>query len=202
ALGHLHTKLGEKQPALDLYHQSIQLLEPLEDRIAMAFNFDGLGYIHAGLGDPSALEEYTRTLELFSQSNYRYGEACALWRIAELHITSENYKTALQYLNRSSAIGQSMGDPRMQAIPVALTGQVHERQNQPALALQFYNQALALNRQGKDSREEAYTLNSIGRMQEALGQRDKAFESYTQALALNRATGDRFGESGTLYRIA
>ena len=202
ALGHLHSKLGEKQKALDLYYQSIQLLEPLEDRIAMAFNFDGLGYIHAGLGDPSALEEYTRTLELFSQANYRYGEACALWRIAELHITSENYKTALQYLNRSSAIGQSMGDPRMQAIPIALTGQVHERQNKPALALQFYNQALALNRQGKDSREEAYTLNSIGRMQEALGQLDKACESYMQALTLNRATGDRFGESGTLYRIA
>ena len=202
ALGHLHSKLGEKQKALDLYHQSIQLLEPLEDRIAMAFNFDGLGYIHAGLGDPSALEEYTRTLELFSQANYRYGEAAVLWRIAELHITNENYTTALMYLNRSLAIGQSMGDPRMQAIPIALTGQVHERQNQPALALQSYDQALALNRQGKDSREEAYTLNSIGRMQEALGQRDKALHSYTRALTLNRATGDRFGESGTLYRIA
>jgi CHAT domain-containing protein len=202
ALGHLHSKLGEKQQALDLYDQSIQLLEPLEDRIAIAFNVGGLGYIHAGLGDPSALEDYARMLELCSQANYRYGEAGALWKIAELHITNEDYKSALDYLNKSSAIAQSLGDPRMQAIPIALTGQVHERQNNPELALKSYNQALALNRQGKDSREEAYTLNSIGRMQEALGNRDKAFDTYTQALALNRAAGDRFGESGTLYRIA
>ena len=203
AVANLYSKLGEKQRALDLYYQSIQLLEPLEDRIAMAFNFSGLGYTHGDLGDPSALDDYERTLELFSKANYRYGEAGTLWKIAEFHIANEDYKTALDYLNRSSAIAKSLGDPRMQAIPIALTGLIHERQNHPELALKSYNEALALNRQGKNTREEADTLNSIGRMQEALGQRDKALDNYTQALSLNRARGgDPFGEAGTLYRIA
>ena len=204
ALGHLHSKLGDKQRALDLYDQSIQLLEPLEDRIAMAYNFDGQGFILAGLGETStALQKYTKKLELFREADYRYGQIGTLWNIGEIHIANEDYPKALDYLNKSLALMRSMGtNTERQSIPTTLIGQVHERQNKPALALQAYEHALTLNRAGKDPREEAYILNNIGRVQELLGFKGEALKNYEQALTLNRSTGDRFGESGTLYRIA
>jgi CHAT domain-containing protein len=202
ALGHLLYKLGDTQRALNLYDQSIQLLEPLEDRIAMSYNLDGQGFIYSSLGDtPRALQKYTKKLELLREARYQYGEIGTLWRIGEIHIANEDYAKALEYLNKSLVLSR-IGGPRMQSIPVALIGQVHERQNKPALALQAYKQALTLNREGKDPREEAYTLNDIGRVQEMLGFKEEALTNYEQALTLNRVTGDRFGESGTLYRIA
>ena len=202
ALGHLLYKLGDTQRALNLYDQSIQLLEPLEDRIAMSYNLDGQGFIYSSLGDtPRALQKYTKKLELLREARYQYGEIGTLWRIGEIHIANEDYAKALDYLNKSLALSR-IGGPRMQSIPVALIGQVHERQNKPALALQAYKHALTLNREGKDSRQEAYTLNDIGRVQETLGSKEEALQNYEQALTLNRSTGDRFGESGTLYRIA
>jgi len=204
ALGHLYTKLGDKQRALNLYDQSIQLLEPLEDRIAMAYNYDGQGFTYSSLGETSiALQKYTKKLELFREADYRYGQIGTLWNIGELHIANEDYPKALDYLNKSLALMRSIGSaPERQSIPTALIGQVHERQNKPALALQAYKHALALNREGKDPREEAYILNNIGRVQELLGFKEEAVKNYAQALTLNRSTGDRFGESGTLYRIA
>jgi tetratricopeptide (TPR) repeat protein len=203
AIGHLQSKLGDKQQALEQYNRASLLLQSMRDKAAQAFVCNGRGYVYEELNDTEkSLENYTEALKLFQEIRYREGEAGSLYKIGKANFTLGNYEVALEYFQRSQTISRELKDVRMQAVAVGLIGQALAALHKDEQALTQFNQALHLNRAGFDKREEAHTLRQLGDVLHRLGKHEAAQKYFSQALELSRLTADRFGEFSTRRSIA
>ena len=75
-LGKIYLDLGEKEQALEHYHQALSLYRALGDRLREVAILYHLGALHHSLEErQQALEHYNQALPLFRALGHRQGEA-------------------------------------------------------------------------------------------------------------------------------
>jgi CHAT domain-containing protein len=202
-LGHIHSKLGEKQRALNLFDEARELLRPTGVKMAEASLLNNIGQAYSQMGQfEKALSYQGQALHIYQGLGTRNSEGITLEVIAQSHYLKGEYQKALDNLERARSIFKILGDQWSESGVIGETGKIYEALGDRTKALDYYNMSLSLKRSTGRRREQANTLNTIGRMYHGMHDYQKAFDYYAQALPLSRATGDRYGECSTLYNTA
>ncbi|MEG4421351.1 CHAT domain-containing protein [Microcoleus sp. LAD1_D5] len=202
-LGSFHSRLGEKQKALEYYSQSLSLYRAIGDRHGEVGSLNNLGTVYSELGEKQkALEYYSQSLSLYRAIGDRGGEAYTLTTLGSLYSALGEKQKALEYYSQSLSLHRALGDRTREASTLKHIGVVYYDLGKPQKALEYFRQLLPLYRTIGDRSAEAPTLAMMGLVYYDLGKPQKALEYFSQSLSLYRAIGDRSAEAHALYGIA
>ncbi|MBD2302176.1 CHAT domain-containing protein [Nostoc sp. FACHB-190] len=149
----------------------------------------------------SARQALQQALSIYQQVNDRQGESVALVFLGISYEQENNYKTAIDYYEKSWQIAQKLPkQPNAGEIVVKLAN-AHRLQKNYNQAIQYYQQYLALDQQNQDSQNRIAALGNLGRTYAALNNLPQALDYYQQALALARAINDRQSELVALLNL-
>lgn len=102
---------------------------------------------------------------------------------------------SLNYLNKSLAIFEEVGDKKEKARALHAIGITHNLERRNSVSLEYYEKSLPLSREVGDRELEARVLNSLGLSHSALGNFQLGLEFYEKAKVLSEEIGDK----GTLH---
>jgi len=107
-LGVVYINLEEYEKALEYYSKALSLFEKQNDTINIAGATTNIGSIYLHLGKTDIAEEYYRKgYDLFKSFGLKFGEAHALFKLAQLQQKVGKYNEALHALSKSLEILQS-----------------------------------------------------------------------------------------------
>src|SRR5262249_26041806 len=101
-LGHIQTRTGRKQDAIDSYDKARAILQGSGDFYAEAILYGGVGRTHADLGDfGTALQYFKLALDRYRTLGQRTSEVQALHAIGEFYFRLGDTTNALRYLENT-----------------------------------------------------------------------------------------------------
>jgi tetratricopeptide (TPR) repeat protein len=201
-LGHILSRTGRKQEALDLFEEARSALSG--DLASEAMLMNSMAHVHADLGDyDSAISFSKRALENYATLGDRVAESFTLEAMGLYYVRAEQFTKAQLVLERALKGFQNLSDRRQEAAKSWLTlGMVYHAMGKTQIAVDNVNRSLEMSRTSANRRLEASALLGLGQLQASTGEDEAALHSYREALRLYKATEDRFGEIAALYQIA
>ena len=109
---------------------------------------------------------------------------------------------SLEYLQKSLAIFEEIGDKKQKARALHSLGITHNLERRHKVSLEYYEKSLPLSREVGDRFLEAKVLNSLGLSHTALGNHQLGFEFYEKSKALSEEINDKDTLQMTLSNIA
>jgi CHAT domain-containing protein len=201
-IGHMQSRLGEKQEAFDLLNRALELVRPMGDKWEAAMLSKVGGALYEMGEKQRSLDYYREALRLYQAVNFRVGEAALLAEMGEIYGSSGQSQKALDHYKRALLLSRAVGDRQIESMALRNLGVAYDSLGQKAEALKYDEQALSLSRACGDRRAEAYTLNNLGRLYEGIESVPESVDYYQQALLLSRETQDRVAEALALFNIA
>jgi CHAT domain-containing protein len=115
--------------------------------------------------------------------------------------SAETRRRALEKLQESLSLWQSVGDPLWEATTLFYLGVIHYDFGEAQEAMSYCQQALPLWRTARNRSGEGAALSVLGRAWDSLGDYQKALDSYNAALPILRAVGEHGWEAFTVHYI-
>jgi tetratricopeptide (TPR) repeat protein len=202
-LGHVLSKVGEKQRALELYYEAAPLLQEVDDPYDTASLYTGMGYLYDELGDSEVAKEfYLRALDLSEEIGSATGQAANRIHLGRLYAAMDQPQKALEsFLVALTFLGR-VGEARLESAVLGEIALVRADMGQEEEALKTFDQAIAIARKNGFERDEADLLNGVGAIDLRRGRIAEARERFQRALALSRKTDSPFAESRALFNLA
>ncbi|MCC7224075.1 MAG: tetratricopeptide repeat protein [Chitinophagales bacterium] len=164
---------------------------------ATSFKIQGF-YQHIGL--------YRQAIDLnqavFDKKIDRKTNADALNYKGMADFSLGQYATALDYLKKSLAISQEIGDRSGEGRTLNNISQIYKVRGDYDTALGYLKKSLAIMQEIGDRSGEGVTLNNISQIYDAGGDYATALGYLEQSLAIQQEIGDRKGEGATLNNIS
>jgi tetratricopeptide (TPR) repeat protein len=137
-----------------------------------------------------ALEKFNEALPLMRAVGCRELEACAIYGIAQIYITSGEEQKALEYFTQLLPIQRELGDRTGEGSTLTDIGTAHFSLGEARKALEYHNQALPVFRELGDRGLQIAALGNIGSIHDFLGDRQKALGCYKECLRLVESLPD------------
>jgi len=142
-IGSVYSDLGEKQKALDYYHQALPIVRAVGDRGDEARTLHSIGSVYSDLGEKQkALDYYHQALLIERSVGNREGEAWTLTCVGVVYSELGEKQKALDYYNQALPIFRFVGDPLFEAKTLLMLMDYWKDQQRPALAIFFGKQAI------------------------------------------------------------
>jgi tetratricopeptide (TPR) repeat protein len=202
ALGLLYADLGEKEKALEYYHQALPLLKVSGEQIDEAALLNNLALVYRALGETGkALEYYEQALPLLRALGEGSDEATTLNNLGMLYRELGELAKALKYFQEALPVVKAAKNRLIEATILNNLGLVYADLGEKEKALEYYQQVLPLSQALGNQSMEARVLNNIGLVYSESGQKEKALEYYQQALPLLKAVGNKEVEATSLNNV-
>jgi len=111
------------------------------------------------------------------------------------------YDTALEYLKRSLAICEEIGDKKGEGATLNNISQIYHARGEYDTALEYLNRSLAICQEIGDKKGEGTTLNNISLIYKVRGEYDTALEYLKRSLEIRQEIGDSAGLCATLFNM-
>ncbi len=180
----LSDHVDKLEQAEELYLRALKVFIDLDEKKDMGTTYMHLGILHLDSGDKEkALDYTTRSLELFRDTGYLYGESMALINLANVYSKMRLTGDAVVMMEKAAVVMRKAGDLHNLAIVLGNRANEISRLGRLTEALEGYREAVELNlRNGNRKSEEkaranyADCLRKLGRFDESLDQLKKAEE--------------------------
>lgn len=202
-LGYFHDFHGEVDSALSYYHQSLSILEQLEDQegIASAWNNIGVTYKKHGRTQ-EALKCYEKALDIHQQMGNQQEMAITLNNFSLIYHALGDVEQALEYQQKALKIREKLGDQGGIANSLNNLGVIYDSHNLVDQALEYYNKALNIQKKIGDKPQISTILNNIGFVYGLKGNLDKALKYNYLSLSIRKEINDKTGIATSLENIA
>jgi CHAT domain-containing protein/Tfp pilus assembly protein PilF len=202
-IGTVHYLLGERQKALEVFQQQLQLWRAEKDRQReIAETLHNIGLVYGSMGMAAkAIEFYEEALVLRRAAGDRAGLATTLDNLGLAHLQAGEIQKASDYSNQALTLFRELNDRKGLANTLNNIGGINLTLGDFRKALEYFGQALELRRALGQRVEESIALNNIGRVHDLLGEAQKALDYHLQALEIRRALGNRLMEAASLNNI-
>ena len=175
-----------------------------KDHVAAQLIFDEarkLRVQQAPTAKRAAIEKYELALPLFQSAQDKYREALTYLSIGMAYYPLNEFRKALDNLNKARVLAVAIGDRRLEAGTETWVGGMLDILGEVGKSLNHYQRALALAREGKGNLSEGSALASIGKIYTDAADYQKSLEFLSQALTVFRALGSKQNEAITLNNI-
>jgi tetratricopeptide (TPR) repeat protein len=125
----------------------------------------------------------------------------ALGQIGKQYLHIGQYDTALDFLKKSLAIQQEIGDKSGEGTTLNNISQIFKARGDYDTALDFLKKSLAIRQEIGDKSGEGTTLNNISQIFKARGDYDTALDFLKKSLAIRQEIGDVAGLCATLFNM-
>jgi tetratricopeptide (TPR) repeat protein len=115
--------------------------------------------------------------------------------------SAESRRRALEKLQESLTLWQSVGDPLWEGTTLFYLGVIHYDFGEAQEAMSYCQQAVPLWRTARNRSGEGATLSVLGRAWDSLGDYQKALDTYRASLPILRAAGERGWEAYAVHDI-
>ncbi|SVD16527.1 uncharacterized protein METZ01_LOCUS369381, partial [marine metagenome] len=112
-----------------------------------------------------------------------------------------NPEKSLDYLERSLAVFEDLGDQEGIGLALNAMGNVHSRQRNTDKALEYYNRFLTIAEALNDKRSIGAALNNISTIYMDKNDNDSSIDYLKRALAISKETGEKASSAGFLQNI-
>jgi len=124
-----------------------------------------------------------------------------LGQIGKQYVHIAQYDTALDYLKRSLAIRQEIGDKSGEGTTLNNISALYHARGDYDTALDYLKRSLAIQQEIGDKSGEGTTLNNISQIYDARGDYDTALDYLKRSLAIRQEIGDNAGLCATLFNM-
>jgi signal transduction histidine kinase len=184
-LGSVHTKLGDKELALDFYKKAISLAIQ-ENKVKDILDvYNGMAklykkerkkdsavyYAKQAMTQqwsntyPIGIEYYQQGLILRQQSGDKWGEAGSLDNIGSTHLKLGDWQQAIDFCKQSLAINQTTGDKKGQANALLHLAEIYKQTDDWQQAGNFCQESLQIRQSIGDKKGEAEILLFLAELQ-------------------------------------
>lgn len=200
-IGYIHFYLGERQPALDQFRTSKELLPEQGEFLERARVLNAMGFIYRDFGDLAAAERYHQEAEnTFKIAGYRLGTLTALLNRAEIYARSGETESARQSFEEALATAAELKDEFQMSLAYEGLGRVELNGQNFDKAIVFFQDALKLTER---SSTESNTISELlGAAYELKGDLSAARQHYESVLSINEQMGNSLYIAKNLYDLA
>jgi CHAT domain-containing protein/lipopolysaccharide biosynthesis regulator YciM len=201
--GNIHRKLSDYTAALDRFFQALELLKAIrgseKNVLGEAELYMYIGRLLLELGKYSdALQDFAAARKLFEGSSDRDGLGAFYETIAQVHLTSARYDSALYYCKQARQAART--NDRLASL-INNTGVVFEKQHENDAALEQYRSALELYSALHDSIGIAKVMGNMANCALAKGDYDSAMTWYRTALSAIKKLRRQDWEAGLFANL-
>jgi len=174
------------------YHESLDLLRPLDNKAAIASTLTNQGALAYFQGDYAGAENLLHeALSLHKELNKRWDSANTLNTLAAVAFAQENYEEAKNFFEESLKLFRLLGDKNSLAQALNNLGEVMLRLQKFPQAQVMFDEGLALARELENRPTMALNLNNLGWLALYQGEYSKAKAACTESLNLFIKLGDK-----------
>jgi CHAT domain-containing protein/Tfp pilus assembly protein PilF len=193
--------------AAEVFAQAAELLGGLGDREMgdlwlRAEALNDAGVLHEQLAQwKEAQARYEEALKVAVQEKNIGQQSAVLYNQGRLARKRGDAQQAIELLQRSIDLAQTVGDNERKAAALNSLGSAFMDLSDRQQALRSYNEALEICRK-INSKETGSVLNNLGDAYASLGEWEKALELGEQSFLLYHESGDKTREATTLNNVA
>jgi adenylate cyclase len=181
---------GDFAPALEHFHQALDIFRELGDHSSIARVTANIGVVHDSTGDhPAALERHHHALSTYEELGDDNGVAYVSSNIGITHFNTGDYPAALEHYHRALGMFEALGDSSGVARATGNIGIVFARTGDHTAAFDYYHRALALHEAHGDRAGIARVSGNIGLLHGKIGDHVAALEHYRRAHLLHQEVG-------------
>lgn len=201
AIGDALAGMGESQQAEAEYQVALRLSPP--SSMEYADSHWGLANVSMNLSQhESAINYYTRCIDLYEQLGNLLRLAQTYTRIGELAYNQGDYVTAERYQNLSIAIAEPLGDTRTLTMAYRNLGYIATDRGLLSDSEAYFAQSLDHCRRLGDLRERAIITAGLGQIRRRSGDAAGAKSAFRESIACCEQTGDQIGMAYTLINLS
>jgi len=189
-LGHLQSRSGNLDAALQSYNQVLRIGEAEGKKELLAIAYGNLGIIYKTRGDLDKAEEYYRkSLAIEKELGRKGGMASDYGNLGNIYQIRGDLDKAEEYHIKSLAIHEALGRKEGMASDYGNLGIIYKTRGDLGKAEEYYRKSLAIN-EALDKKEGiASQYGNLGVIYETRGDLDKAREAWEKSKSLFLAIG-------------
>lgn len=201
SMGDVLIAMGETTQAEICYQASLRLSDP--QSLDHADSLAGLANVNTNLSRlPEAFDYCHQSLALYQQHRNTLRSVQVLGRMGELCYAQGNFASAIQHIQESLKLAESIGYRRGQTLGHRNLAYIVSAQGDLEEAERCYQRSLAFAEQLGDLREYAIILSGLGQLHIRKGEIQQALAYFEQSLVYCEQTGDQVGTSYMLVNIS
>jgi tetratricopeptide (TPR) repeat protein len=180
---------GDYEKSIKYFENALNLIQDNSKKIEIEIKI-GDAYVKLGKFD-DAQKRFIRLMKLGHITGVKE-EALTLDAAGRMHTDKGEFEKALEYLDKSLKIWETINEPRGYASSLSSIGLVHYLRGEYDKALLHREKSLNLRTEIGDLPGVALTLDYIGVVYNWSGYYDRALKYYQKSLAIGEKTGDLF----------
>jgi CHAT domain-containing protein/tetratricopeptide (TPR) repeat protein len=201
--GHLFSRLGEKQRALELYYEAAPLVEEGGDPSQATSLYGGMAYLHDELGDFEQAEAfYLRILGLHETMGATTMLAANRLFLGRVYDAAGDPGKALDQFLQARALLELVPDRQFEPLVLGEIAGAQAGMGRDSDARVVYDRAISIARRNGFERDAVDLLNRAGELERKRGNLDEARQRFQEALASSRKVNLPFEESKALFHLA
>ena len=186
--------------AIGYTHEALTLAKSIDDKRGMAASYNNLGVAYRNQGALDvALENYLKSLALYTEIQNGEGVATAKNNIANIYSMKKDYGQALKYFEESNSGFIALGNQERIIGSMNNLGNLHSDLQLYDQALNYYSEAWKLSE--KSGSQFADPLSNIGNLYYREGNYQRAVEYYLRAMEIVKKQNNRISELALLANI-
>ena len=202
-LAWIYNDQGEKEAAIALYQQSLEITEKIEDVQGKAATLHQLAIIYANQGEiDQAIALYQQSLEIQEKIGNVQGKAATLHQLAIVYANQGDIDQAIALYQQSLEIKEKIGNVQGKAATLHQLAILYANQGEIDQAIALYKQSLEITEKIGDVKTKASTLHQLAGIYANQGEIDQAIALYQQSLEIEEKIGNVQGKAATLHQLA
>ena len=202
-LGNTYNESGNYSKAFDLYSQSREYAEQIDDKLSLASALNNIGNLHMLKGEYEETEEiYKSSLDIRNSICDKLGIASSLNNLGNLYRRKGEYKYALDNYKKSLSIFEELEDQEGIATALNNVGVMQRLNNNYDNSLKSYKKAFTIRKDLEDQNGMALLLNNIGNVYFMQNNLNQALNNYRRSLDIVRKTGNKLVIANSLNNKA
>lgn len=201
-LGNVYWRSGRRLNAVEKFEAGLAIAAEVGDRFGQARARNSIGEVLLVSGDPAALDELQRVVEIHRADANRIGEAIALENLGCAYTRLGRYSEAVDPHQSALAIGREVGGGFLEGRVLTSLGRAYRGLGRHTLALDHHQQALDIGRDNGDRVLLAQALNGIGETLRSTNSPSRAAEHHQRALTIATEIGDALEQARAHHGIA
>lgn len=173
--------------ALSYYERSLEINQALDNKPALAKNYNYIGKLYSDIGKyEEGIEYFEESLKVQKELNDKSATAHELNNIANLYSYLGDYQESIKLLNQALEISKEIKDSKQTAKTLINLGTIYFRLRNYQKSIEYLDRAFEIADRAKEENIKAEALNAIGVVYREQGNYDNALENYQRALNINK----------------
>lgn len=163
--GAIYKNRGDYAKSLSFHLKSLKINDSLNNKQALAANYNDIGIVYKNLGDyQNALEAYQKANALVTEMAMPKGIVMTLNNLGTIYEALGQYDDALKYYNRAYAKAQEFGILEGTSVTLSNIGELYANKGDHKNALTYFREAISLDEKTGDLVGSAITRLNMAAM--------------------------------------